>query len=218
MRQISLVTTLRRAWVRITGLSMLFLLAGVPVVSAEPTATESVNRVITQVMSILDDPALKQPARSAERRQAIEDVVKQHVNYEEMARRALGAPWMEINSLEREEFVGLFVGLLRDMLAGRINHYSLKQVVYLSEYREGNVAEVRTAWIGGKVDTSFDVRLAKKAGDWLMYDAVIDGASIVENYRAQFSRIIRDVSYEGLVSRMKQKTLFVKAFEYAAVR
>ena len=51
-----------------------------------------------------------------------------------------------------------------------------------------------------------------------MYDAVIDGASIVENYRAQFSRIIRDVSYEGLVSRMKQKTLFVKAFEYAAVR
>ena len=218
MRHISLVTTSRRAWVRITGLSMLFLLAGAPVVSAEPTATESVNRVITEVMRILDDPALKQPARSAERRQAIEDVVKQHVNYEEMARRALGAPWMEINSLEREEFVGLFVGLLRDMLAGRISDYSRNQVVYLSEYREGNAAEVCTAWIGSKVDTSFDVRLTKEASGWLMYDAVIDGASIVENYRAQFARIIRDASYEGLVSRMKQKILFVKAFEYAAVR
>jgi phospholipid transport system substrate-binding protein len=195
---------------------MLFLLAGAAVVSAEQSPTESVKRVITEVIHVLNDPGLELPMQSAERRRAIEEVVKHHVNYEEMAKRALGAPWMEISPLEQQEFVGLFVELLRDMLAGRINDYSNKQVVYLSEQLEGNVAEVCTVWIGGKVDTFFDVRLAKHADDWLMYDAVIDGASIVGNYRAQFARTIRDVSYAGLVSRMKQKTLIVKAFEYTA--
>ena len=100
------------------------------------------------------------------------------MNYDEMARRALGAPWMEINALERKEFVVLFVESLRDMLAGRINDYSSKQLVYLSEQREGNVAEVRVIWIGLKVDTSFNVRLAKQAGNRLMYDAVIDGRAL----------------------------------------
>lgn len=216
MRHTTPFTTSRLTWIRISGLSMLFLLAGAAVVHAEETATESVKRVITEVMQVLGDPALKPPARSVERRQAIEEVVRHHVNYEEMARRALGGQWMKIDSLERKEFVGLFVELLRDMLAGRIDDYSSEQVVYLSEFREGNVAEVRTVWIGSKVDTSFDMRMTKQAGDWVMYDAFIDGASIVGNYRAQFARIIRDVAYSGLVSQMRQKTLLVKAFEFAA--
>lgn len=217
MRHTMPFTSSRLARLSISGLSILVLLAGAADVSAEGTATESVKRVITEVIQVLRDPALKLPARSAERRRAIEEVVRHHVNYEEMARRALGAPWMQLTSLERKEFVGLFVELLRDMLAGRIDEFSGEQVVYLSEYGDGNVAEVRTVWIGRKVDTSFDVRMAKQAGDWLMYDALIDDASIVGNYRAQFARIIRDVAYGGLVSRMRQKTLLVKAFEHATV-
>ena len=56
-------------------------------------------------------------------------------------------------------------------------------------------------------------RLAEQSGDWLVYDVVIDGASIVGNYRAQFARIIRDTSYAGLVGQMQQRGLVVKVFE-----
>ena len=49
--------------------------------------------------------------------------------------------------------------------------------------------------------------------EWRVYDVVIDGASIVSNYRSQFTSIIRDVSYVGLVKNMKQKAIAVKAFE-----
>ena len=42
---------------------------------------------------------------------------------------------------------------------------------------------------------------------------VIDGASIVRNYRSQFTSFIRDVSYVGLVKKMKQKAIAVKVFE-----
>jgi phospholipid transport system substrate-binding protein len=66
---------------------------------------------------------------------------------------------------------------------------------------------------GRKIDTPVDFRLIHRAYEWRVYDVVIDGASIVSNYRSQFTSIIRDVSYVGLVKKMKQKAIAVKVFE-----
>jgi phospholipid transport system substrate-binding protein len=120
---------------------------------------------------------------------------------------------MDLTDSERQEFVGLFVQLLRDTFAGRIDEYTGEKVLYLSEAREERYAEVKTKLTGRKTDTLLDFRLANRLGDWLVYDVVIDGASIVGNYHAQFTSIIRDLSYAGLVNRMKERTLVVKAFE-----
>jgi ABC-type transporter MlaC component len=46
-----------------------------------------------------------------------------------------------------------------------------------------------------------------------VYDVVIDGASIVHNYRAQFASILRTASYPALVNKMRERTLAVKPFE-----
>jgi len=148
-----------------------------------------------------------------ERRQEIEQVARQRVSYEDMAKRSLGKLWVELTDTERQEFVGLFVQLLRDTFAGRIDDYADEQVLYLSEQRGENYAEVRTKWSGPKMDTLLDLRLADRFGNWHVYDVVIDGAGIVSNYRAQFTSIIRDHSYAGLVNKMKEKTLVVTAFE-----
>ena len=175
--------------------------------------TESVKNSITDVLSILGNEALKQPGRSEERRQQIEQVIRHRVNYVQMAQRSLGAPWARLNDTERQEFVSLFVELIRDTVANKIDQYYDEQVLYLVEQREGSFAEVRTNLIGPKVDTSLDFRLENRSGDWLVYDVVIDSASIVRNYRKQFSRIIRDNSYAGLVEQMKQRAHTVKLFE-----
>jgi phospholipid transport system substrate-binding protein len=58
-----------------------------------------------------------------------------------------------------------------------------------------------------------DFRLKNQSGEWRVYDVVIDDASLVRNYRAQFDRIIRDYSYAGLVDAMTQRALVVKVFE-----
>ena len=200
-------------WVVMAGMVALLVLAGTTVVSAEQTPTESVKNTFDDVIHILNNEELKQPNRSVERRQKIEQVVRQRVSYEDMAKRALGEPWVELTDFERQEFVGLFVQLLRDMFAGRIDEYADEQVLYLSEQREENYAEVRTKLSGQKMDTLLDFRLVDKVGHWHVYDVVIDGASIVSNYHAQFTSIIRDHSYLGLVNKMKEKTLVVKAFE-----
>lgn len=205
-----LVCTIAVAWV------------SAPLGAAEPStthakssATDAVKSTIAELIDVLDDARLKEPERADQRRQEIERILMSRVSYEEMAKRALGAPWSEINEQERQEFVGLFIQLLRDAFAGRLNEHTDEQVVYLGEQREDHFAEVKTQLKGQKVDTRVDFRLLHASGDWLVYDVVIDGASIVSNYRAQFTSIIRDVTYVGLVKKMKQKAVTVKFFEMA---
>lgn len=200
-------------WTAIAGLVALLALTGTDQAAAELTPTESVKSTMAEVVRILDNAELKQPGRTVERRQHIEQVVRDRVSYEEMAKRALGIPWTDLTDSERQEFVGLFVQLLRDTFAGRIDEYTGEQVLYLSEQREEQFAEVKTKLTGRKMDTLLDFRLANRLGIWLVYDVVIDGASMVGNYQAQFTSIIRDLTYAGLVKRMKEKTLVVKAFE-----
>jgi len=200
-------------WAMITGLVAFLALPGTGAFAAELTPTESVKSTIAEVVRILENAEVKQPSRSVERRHMIEQVVRDRVSYEEMAKHALGMPWMDLTDHERREFVDLFVQLLRDTFAGRIDSYAGEQVAYLSEQREEHFAEVKTKLTGHKMDTLLDFRLANRLGNWLVYDVVIDGASLVGNYHAQFTSIIRDLTYAGLVKRMKEKTLVAKAFE-----
>jgi len=183
-----------------------------------PSASDAVKHTITELLRILDDPTLKQPDRSDERRQAIERVIMHRVSYKEMAKRSLGTPWTKLSESDRREFVELFVLLLRDNFAGRISEHSAAAVSYLSEQQERHFAEVKAHLKNPKVDTQVDFRLFLQSGEWLVYDVVVDGASIVSNYRAQFTNIIRDVSYVGLVKKMTQNVVSVKFFEHPSTR
>lgn len=192
---------------------MVLVTNGPTLALAEQSPMDLVKSTITEVFRILDQDELKQPGHAAERRQQIEQVLRDRVSYEEMAKRALGPTWSELAVAERREFVGLFVQLLRDQFAGKIDIYADEHVQYLSEQRDANMAEVCTVLTGAKTVTRLDFRLADRTGEWLVYDVVIDGAGIVSNYRAQFASIMRNSSYTDLVERMKENTLVVKAFE-----
>ncbi len=181
--------------------------------ATEQRATEAVKSTITDLIHVLDDDTLKQPEQAEERRHEIEEIIRQRVDYGEMAKRALGAPWSTLSERDQQEFVSLFVQLLRDTFAGRITEHHDEEVAYLGEHREDGFAEVHTQLKGRKIDTMIDFRLINHGTDWRVYDVVIDGASIVSNYRSQFTSIIRQVSYVGLVNKMKQKAVAVKVFE-----
>lgn len=179
----------------------------------EASATDAVRSTITNLIDVLEDERLKQPELVEERRREIEEIIKRRVDYEEMAMRTLGAAWPTLAERDQHEFVSLFVQLLRDTFAGRITERSDEQVVYISEQQEDSFAEVKTRLRGRKIDTAVDFRLINRQTQWRVYDVVIDGASIVSNYRSQFTSIIREVSYAGLVKKMKQKAIAVKVFE-----
>jgi phospholipid transport system substrate-binding protein len=176
-----------------------------------PTAT--IKAAVGELFRVLDDEGLKASERADDRRRAIEQVLRTHVSYEEMAQRALGAPWTTLTPEERREFVDLFVQLLRDAFANRINDHADEQVIYRGEIVHDSFAEVHTQLVGRKIDTTLDFRVVNHGGAWLVYDVVIDGASVVFNYRAQFTQVIKEASYVGLVKQMRQKTATLKRFE-----
>ena len=184
-----------------------------PVDAAESgsTPTETINGTVTELFSILEE--FQGSDRSEARRYEIERVIRRNVYYEEMAKRALGASWAQMEDGARGEYVELFVHLLRDAMANRMTQYSGEQITYLSERRELTCAEVKTRLVGSKVDTAIDFRLMNQNGRWLVYDAIMDGSSLVGSYRAQFASIMRDASLAELVRRLEEKTLLVKLFE-----
>jgi len=171
------------------------------------TPTEAVRSTLTEVFRILEDETLKDPSKLIPRRHMLEEVIASHFDYREMSKRALAAHWVPLTTSERAEFVQLFRSFLSDRYAEKIESYSGQHVFYLSERIEGTHAEVRTELRSGKVEIPMDYRLHVNDGTWQAYDLILDGISLVKNYRSQFDKIIRFDSYEELVRRLRDRTV-----------
>lgn len=187
----------------------LLVMVGVPTwsVAALQQGSESALAVgkatLSDVFAILDDPKL----RESEKRRRIEEIVATRFDYREMSKRTLASHWARLTETERTEFVDSFKMFLSDRYAVKIRDYAGEQVEYLGERLEGDYAEIRTKLVSSKTNYPLDYRLIKKDGRWYAYDLVIDGVSLVKNYRSQFDRIIRADSHEELVRRMKNRSL-----------
>jgi phospholipid transport system substrate-binding protein len=173
-------------------------------------ATDAMKSTIDEVLRILKDKDLKQQTKSEERRQLLEKVVGDRFDYQEMSRRALGAPWANLSEKEREEFVSLFQTLLVNSYADKVEAYSGEGVQYVNERTEKDYAEVRTKVLTGKTEIPLDYRMLNKSSVWRVYDVVVDGVSLVNNYRGQFTKILRSGSYAELVDQLRKKSEQIK--------
>ena len=169
------------------------------------TPTGAVKETVDQVLVVLKDQALKDPARETERRAKLEEIIGRRFDYGEMAKRTLAARWKELSPEKQQEFTSLFQQFLANSYAGNVDGYSGEQVEYLKEREKGEFAEVQTKVTSPKVQIPLDYRLLKKDGEWRVYDVVIDGVSLMKNYRGQFSRIIDSSSFEGLLDKLRSK-------------
>ena len=124
----------------------------------------------------------------------------------EAARRALGPHWPKRSAAEREEFTGLFQGLLERGYLSRIGEYGGERVQYVAERVDGEFANVRAQIVTAKgTQIPIEARVVRKGERWLMYDVLIENVSLVASYRSQFDRVIRTSSYEELVRRLKER-------------
>ena len=191
---------MRCPWRALALVTAALLLVWAPTESFAGPATDQVKGTVDQVIKILTDPTLKGEKKVQERRAKIRQVVLQRFGFTEMSKRALGRYWNERNPEERTEFVRLFTDLLERAYIDRIDGYSGEQVVYLVETVDGDYSEVR-----GKIVTKrnqeilITYRLQKASSNWEVYDVIVEGVSLVNNYRTQFSKIIRTSSYQEWV-------------------
>ncbi len=191
------------------------LILGCIVISITPHAvfagepTDQLKQSIDAVITVLNNSNLKGPAKAAERRAKIREIVEPRFDFAEMAKRALAIHWQKRTPEEREQFISLFRDLVEDTYFKKIEQYNDEKVDYIGENVNDGTAEVRTKVISKKTDieTPIDYFMMKEGPLWLVYDVIIEGVSLVNNYRSQFEEILSSGSYKDLVQKMKQKAL-----------
>lgn len=170
------------------------------------SATEAMKGTIDQALKVLKDESLKSPEKSQERLEILEDIIGKRFDYREMGKRTLGKHWRQFSEADQEEFVRLFQRFLSKTYAGNVDGFSDEQVEYRKERRKGDFAEVQTAVTSEKSTISIHYRMLKSSDGWKVYDVVLDGVSLVKNFRGQFGRIIEAESAKGLLEKLRAKT------------
>lgn len=168
---------------------------------------EQIKKTVDKVINILKDPKYKGKNKTHQRRTALRTEIGKVFDFEEMSKRSLGVYWKERTSQEKKEFVELYKDLLERSYIEKIESYTDEEVVYTDEKIENSkYSEVKTKIITkDKKEIPIDYRLYFTGKEWKVYDIVIEGVSLVSNYRSQFNKIIRNHSYQELVKRMKTK-------------
>ena len=174
--------------------------------AAAGAPTEQLRTQVDRVLKLLDDSALKAPDKARERRTAVRKVADEIFDFGETAKRSLGRHWAARTPEEREEFVKLFGDLLERSYISKIELYGGEKIQYVADKVDGETAVVQSKLLtkgGGEVPIEY--RMHKKGERWLVYDVVIEGVSLVANYRTQFNKIIQTSSYQDLVKKMKTR-------------
>ena len=195
-----------RPWLRIAVACsvVVALLVGRDATAGAPT--DQLRAQVDKVLKLLDDPALKAPDKAKERRAAVRKVADDIFDFAETAKRSLGRHWAARTPEERDEFVKLFGDLLERSYISKIELYGGEKIQYVGDKVEGETAVVQSKLLtkaGGEVPIEY--RMLKKGERWLVYDVVIEGVSLVANYRTQFNKIIQTSSFQDLVKKMKTR-------------
>jgi phospholipid transport system substrate-binding protein len=184
-------------------LTMLVLMVA-PVSAGVPT--EKIRQTSDRILSVVTDPALKDASRAEERRKLIRKAVDERFDWDEMARRSLGTHWAARSPEEKKEFIDLFGRLLERTYLDRVEGYAGEKVLYQGDSVDGEYSVVDVKIVTTKsIEMPVKYRLRQKGDDWLVYDISIEGVSLVNNYRVQFSNILARSSFAELVKRLKEK-------------
>jgi phospholipid transport system substrate-binding protein len=200
------MTSLRRHVALVLALAVAGLaLAASPAGAGAPL--DQLRLQVDRVLKVLDDAELKKPDKAKDRRVAVRKIANEIFDFSETAKRSLGRHWLGRTPAEQAEFVQVFTDLLERSYISKVELYGGEKMQYVSDAVEnGDQAKVQTKLMtkqGGEIPIEY--RMHKKAERWLVYDVVIEGVSLVSNYRTQFNKIIQTSSFQELVKKMKSK-------------
>lgn len=183
-------------------LSLLFASA-TPALAGQ--ATQTLATSVDHVLLLLSDPAYKNAATRPELRHQLIATIETIFDTRELSRRALGAEWNKFSPDQQARFVTAFGSLLQNTYLDKIESYTDEKVHYLGEQPLGaGKAEVATKVTGNGKEIPITYRLIDHDG-WKVYDVVIEGVSMVQNYRSQFGQILMHETPDALIAKIAAK-------------
>jgi phospholipid transport system substrate-binding protein len=201
------------------GISVMALALALAGPASAATPTETLKSYGDVVLKILEDQSLRAPERKQERRAAVRKVAEEVFDVSETAKRALGRHWQQRTPAEREEFTHLFADLLESTYISRIDEYGGERIRYTGEKIDGDTAIVQSRVLTKSgAEAPVEARMLRRGDKWYIYDVIIEGVSLINNYRTQFDRIIRTASFGELVKRLKDRKATIAAPQPRAER
>ena len=175
------------------------LLIWVPMARAEGPM-EGVKGLIEEVQTIL-----KNHPQKSQRVDLVEKAAASHLDFREMAKRSLESTWNGLNRGQQDEFVRVFSELLKAHYANHLDDFAKTRVDYQGETNKAEAGEVRILVIRPNDKIPVNFRLLHEPQGWMIYDMVIEGVSMVDNFRTQFAAMIQECSYGELVRCLKDR-------------
>lgn len=187
------------------GFVLIFLLI-IPFSTYAGEPLETVKDNINKVLDVLKDPSLKGEAGKSAKKTKIRSISEKMFDYTELSRRTLGPNWNKFNSQQQKEFIELYKRILEDAYADKIITYTDEKVLFSKENMlSEKTCEVQTTVVTKKADIPIYYRVIKKEDGWRVYDVVIEGVSLINNYRTQFREILSNKSPDELLDVLRKK-------------
>lgn len=171
---------------------------------ATPDPTEQFRPFLKKVTDALADPDLKTYPKYEQGRRMI-NVVRERFDFREMSKRVLGQQWRDLNESEQKDFEDLFTRMLQYAYIGKIDDYSGQKVEFTQQRIKGDRAEVQTLLVDKDKSVSVAYIMLLRGDQWMAYDVVVEGVSLIRNYMEQFKEILKKDGYAGLVRQVKEK-------------
>ena len=197
--------TIDKSFLRLGFISLAIFCLGNAGASFAEQPIEQVKKTVERVTEILQAPGAESGAIKAERRRMIRQILLTRFDFAEMAKGSLGNYWKNQNC-RQEEFVSAFADFVQNAYMSTLESYKGETIVYLRQRVEQNLAQVDTQIVpvnGEPSSVSYKLHLA--AGEWKVYDVVIENISLVGNYRSQFSRVLASSSFDELLQKLRAK-------------
>ena len=181
---------------------ILFLLISGAITAGDfsnPTARvkDSVEKVIT----ILKDESLEQEIRWKK----IGIIIDKSFDFRSMSQSILATNWKTATPMEREKFIAFFSQYLEETYRTKIEAYTNQKVEYVGETINGKRSVVETLIITDNTEIPVNYKLKNNDGIWFAYDVIIEGISLVSNYRSTFSAIVKNDGMDGLLNDIQMR-------------
>jgi phospholipid transport system substrate-binding protein len=170
---------------------------------AGPAPRAIIEETVEEVLGILRDSVRS----NAQRRTELEALALERFDFRTMSRLVLAKYWKRFDAEQRREFVEEFRIFLANDYGSRLERYEQEDVVVLGERQEprGDVT-VQTKIVGGENDGALvDYRMRNRKGEWRIIDVVIEGISLVANFRDQFREVMSRDGPDRLLEKLREK-------------
>ena len=171
------------------------------IASADASPTDTVRGSVDSILTLLQNKDLDQATRRKEMRK----VINGRFDFRAMSQRTLATNWKKASKEQQQEFVQLFSQLIENTYIGRVEAYTDEKVDYPGEKVKGKKAVVETLILTATADIPINYKVYQKNGEWWVYDVIIEGISLISNYRSSYQEIVKKEGIDGLIAKMKDK-------------